>query len=753
MLVESKSNLARLMASENLIVEQKNVHTAMFDTKNRVLTVPLLNGNLSPEVYDLLLGHEVGHALETPTEGWHHSVIDLKVNRSILNVCEDVRIEKKIKRKFPGIRISFVKGYQELMDLDFFGVKGRNLNRLNFIDRINLYTKGGAAQIIDFTTEETVLLREVEVAETFEETVAAAKKIQAFMRMKKEEQPKYPKPEKGEAGEKSEEETEDSGQSEGDFEFDTDSQEEIEPTGGKGQDGEEKEGEIESPDGEGEQPETPETKENKQDSEENGKQGGTEGSDDSEQSLESETDNSFREKEKELFDTKNKRDMKYANIPKINTKHIIVGYKTILNEITKHNLTGYSGAIKDYYNLAVMKSNFQKFRTESNKVVSYLVKEFEMRKNAEQQSRAKISKTGELNLSKIHEYKFTDDIFARMTKVPNGKSHGLVMFIDWSGSMQDHINATVKQLLNIAMFCKKVSIPFDVYAFSTHVDPDRESDKQQADKVGDIKISEFSLLNILSHKMNATEFTSMASHLLDFGTTNGRRYACKNFEPPEILHLSGTPLNEVIIAAFELVPEFRKENKLEIVNTVILTDGEGSTVRGRIYAMEMHKYHKKEHSFTEYMDPDNRKRCFFRDPVTKATSEIVLSSGYGSRGHAQTVALLKLLKQRIDSNLIGFYVTNVREARRAMELYMPEKSSHLIEKKVSEFRKNNFTYLDCAGYDEYYFLRSDKLDTDEDSEFEVTSTTTRGMVSAFSKYTGNKVSSRVVLNRFINLIA
>jgi hypothetical protein len=84
---------------------------------------------------------------------------------------------------------------------------------------------------------------------------------------------------------------------------------------------------------------------------------------------------------------------------------------------------------------------------------------------------------------------------------------------------------------------------------------------------------------------------------------------------------------------------------------------------------------------------------------------------------------------------------------------MPEKSSHLIEKKVSEFRKNNFTYLDCAGYDEYYFLRSDKLDTDEDSEFEVTSTTTRGMVSAFSKYTGNKVSSRVVLNRFINLIA
>ena len=134
MLVESKSNLARLMATENLMVEQKHVQTAYFDLKNRVLVVPILDGNLSPELYDLLLGHEVGHALETPEEGWHNSVINLKVNRSFLNVCEDVRIEKKIKRKFPGIRVSFVKGYRELMERDFFGVKDKDLNELNFID-------------------------------------------------------------------------------------------------------------------------------------------------------------------------------------------------------------------------------------------------------------------------------------------------------------------------------------------------------------------------------------------------------------------------------------------------------------------------------------------------------------------------------------------------------------------------------------------------------------------------------------------
>ena len=134
MLVEAKSNLARLMATENLVIEERNVPTAYFDTQSRILTVPILNGNLSSHLYDLLLGHEVGHALETPSDGWHDSIVEHKVNKSILNVCEDVRIEKKIKRRFPGLKPSFVRGYAELMEMDFFAVKDKDLNELNFIE-------------------------------------------------------------------------------------------------------------------------------------------------------------------------------------------------------------------------------------------------------------------------------------------------------------------------------------------------------------------------------------------------------------------------------------------------------------------------------------------------------------------------------------------------------------------------------------------------------------------------------------------
>ena len=46
------------------------------------------------------------------------------------------------------------------------------------------------------------------------------------------------------------------------------------------------------------------------------------------------------------------------------------------------------------------------------------------------------------------------------------------------------------------------------------------------------------------------------------------------------------------------------------------------------------------------------------------------------------------------------------------------------------------------------------LNTEDDAELTVKeNATTRGLVSAFTKYSSNRVSSRVVLNRFIGLIS
>ena len=61
---EIKSQLAKLLATEDLVVEHKKVETAQFNVHTRVLTLPMWE-KASSVVYDMLVGHEVGCLLYT----------------------------------------------------------------------------------------------------------------------------------------------------------------------------------------------------------------------------------------------------------------------------------------------------------------------------------------------------------------------------------------------------------------------------------------------------------------------------------------------------------------------------------------------------------------------------------------------------------------------------------------------------------------------------------------------------------------
>ena len=132
---EIKSQLAKLLATEDLIVEHKRVETAQFDVHTRVLTLPEWE-KASNAVYDMLVGHEVGHALFTPDEDWF---FELKIPQQFVNIVEDARVEKLMKRKYPGLAKSFYNGYNELNDRDFFEKADEDLTTFNLADRANLY--------------------------------------------------------------------------------------------------------------------------------------------------------------------------------------------------------------------------------------------------------------------------------------------------------------------------------------------------------------------------------------------------------------------------------------------------------------------------------------------------------------------------------------------------------------------------------------------------------------------------------------
>jgi hypothetical protein len=712
-LIQSKSLLAKLMATENLIVEQRNVSTASFDVKNRVLTVPVLDKNISGYLYDLFMGHEVGHALYTPLDGLIKAHEE-KIPASVMNVLEDVRIEKKVKNKYPGIRSSFVRAYRELIDKDFFGTNGTDLNDLNFIDRVNLYTKGGATQGIKFTDYEQKLVRMIEGTETYNDVMAVARLVCDYMKKQAEEH-KQNHPEEFEEDENGEYEGFDSEGYDDSDDFDDEEETKKDNTPGEKELNEEsdKKDDLESDAG--------------------NEAGGTEVSEHESDETKSYTDEAYRKNEKKLFATDN-RTHYYANIPNVDLSNAIVTHKALWKRYRESAASPYA------YKQGLDTEKFMKLRNDSKKVVGYLAKEFELRKNADQLKRASIAKTGDLNMSKIYAYQLTDDIFKKMTVVPGAKSHGLVMFLDWSGSMSNHMENTIKQLINLVMFCKKVNIPYDVYAFSAEYD---EPYKQTLIE-GDIVLRQFKLLNLLSSKMTAAEFTYAGSALVQMSEY---RRGWK----PNWFQKGGTPLNEAVISAMKIVPEFQKQYKLQIVNTVFLTDGEGHSLRDVIYKDSKGNFRDgTTNKEVEYGTDDWRvqRQMVLRDPITK--NQEVIDNPHG---RYLTASYIKMLKARTNCNIVGFYVLAGRELGRELHHFYP--NNYMLHDKIkAEFRKNKSLTVTNAGFDEYYLLRTEALDTDEDVTFEVKeNATTRGLVSAFSKFAGNRLNNRVVLNRFIGMIS
>ena len=650
-LVQSKSILAKLMATENIIVEQRKVRTASFDVANRVLTVPILDDKISPELYDLFMGHEVGHALYSPEEMFDLAK-ERKLTFSVMNVVEDAKIEKKIKSKYPGLKQPFIIGYKDLLQRNFFGLDDRGVNDLNFVDRANIHFKIGVAAGVIFINEtELYLIDKIDNVETVEDVLTTTKEIMDYLIEENK------KPLKGD----------------GEDDLDADEYEDD--------------------------------------------------------CIESETDNALNQNQSKLHSSEN-LEYYYGNIPKL-SPGIIIDHQTIWDRYDKwvnyliDNRAEYDARKERYY---------QTFRNDSKKVVSYLVKEFELRKNAEQLKRASTAKSGELNMDAIYSYKISEDIFKKLTILPGGKSHGLVMFLDWSGSMHGVMHNTVKQLLNLVFFCKKVNIPYEVYAFTTKYD-DKIS---QPFNEGDIELfSGVNMMNMLSSKMTTSRFHYAASTL--FNATKFRYY-------PTWMCLNSTPLNAAIVTAMTVVPKFKSDNKLQIVNTVFLTDGE-SNPNYLVHFMYdgLKSRGKTNYPHDECDQAPTQRSLIIRDPKTKNQETVVDIYDYRST----TTSYLKLLKSITNCNIIGFHIVESGSISGELCRMYP----HMVHDKIkANFKKTNHIIVENNGYDEYYLIRAEGMKTEQEELTLKENATTRGLVSSFSKFHNKRTSNRIILSRFITMI-
>jgi hypothetical protein len=503
--MRDNSTLAKLLAEENISVVHKKVATAAFDVKRRELILPQWK-EMPKTIQDLMTLHEVGHALWTSLEMLLEAR-ERKIEHSFVNVIEDVRIESMIQKRYAGSRKIFRLGYAELIAKNFFETEGKDLQKLGLIDRINLHFK--KTPDIYFSSEERDWVNRVASCKTEAEVLNTAEELYQWMQDNPEaqEQPQEDQQMMESSGE-SDEITEgmESSDEDGSVEDET---EVTEGDEGKSKEGEETEASSDNSDEkDSEENETEESK---------APTGGKGGSDD--KKITATTDDAYNESSKDLLD-EDAREINYYQIPKVNLDDIIVRYDEINTELEQF-WTRIDSTVFDR-----MKKTFSdevnKIRQDSKKTISYMVKEFEMKKAADLYARASTSKTGRLDLTKVHTYKYNDDLFAKVTTLPGATNHGMVIFLDWSASMYNNLNGTIKQLFNLLWFCQRVKIPFEVYAFSSayyrdNTEPDR--DFQQIPKINDLAIQHLHLLNFFSSNMSTNEFNEMLTKLYTLACT------------------------------------------------------------------------------------------------------------------------------------------------------------------------------------------------------------------------------------------
>ena len=711
---EIKSQLAKLLATEDLIVENKPVETAEFDVHTRVLTLPTWD-KASNNVYDMLVGHEVGHALYTPDIDWR---LTHSIPKSIVNIVEDARIEKLMKRRYEGLAKTFYNGYNELHDRDFFEVENEDLSDLNLADRINLYFKVGSFLKIPFLTTEKQIIGLINDCETFTETLSAAEALYNFCKQEQEDREKT---------------EQDSGE---DFELIGDI------SNGSSSDNNSSLPDSDSSD----------SMEGRVDTHSDDISGGNRSNvvDDIDDEIELQTVDALEESLKDLVNTSDRHPNTYVELPKVDLEKIIISNNFVHNNINRSWIeqqkewdeSEHMTLPIDLFQEADI--NFNKFKRSSQKEVNYLVKEFECKKAADAYARSTTSRTGVLSTEKLHTYKFNEDLFKKISVIPDGKNHGLVFVLDWSGSMQSVLLDTLKQLYNLLWFCKKVNIPFEVYAF-TNDHPPVESefhDFAYEKKEGMVFIeSTFSLMNLFTSKVRNKELEVQMRNIFRVAMAVSYEYHTY-YNYPLGMGLSGTPLNEAIISLHQILPKFKKENNLQKVQCIILTDGEAAPIR---YSKEFNRgWEDNPYMGTAYVHD----HCVIRNRKTGYT--------YSCRGLGHwadvTDLLLKDIRQTFsDINFIGIRVLQSRDAGQFVRRYAGY-DGNSYDTIMKRWRKEKSFSIKNSGYHSYFGLLSTALSSDD--EFEVEEDATKAQIKkAFVKSLKTKKMNKKMLSEFMELVA
>lgn len=712
----AKSQLARLMATENITVEfDAKAETASFNMESRTLILPVWK-DLSTDALDMLIGHEVSHALHTPAgrkplqEACEYIDPDNPmVAKDYINVVEDARIERMIKTRFPGLKRSFATGYRELKDRDIFGLSKlpNGVEGLALIDRINLQYKIGWLMEVPFSAEELPLAQRVAKTITWEDVVTLSKEIYDLARKQGEKQQQKSeagepqdgedgagngKPQKSEDKKKDEKKSDPVPSKDGDEEGEESDKDDTGSASSEEEDGEESdkgetadEGENDDADKDGnvggdEKSDADMNADGKQDDSDNENEGDSQGKADKSKSSKnpaptSQTMQSMEKTLSGMIDTSAPQRW-YVDLPEIDSG-FVVPQKVVMQSL--RNWT--KAAIVPE---RVLTAAYASWKTNNAPAVQVLATEFDRRKAADAHKRTAIAETGSIDPNRLHAYRIAEDIFLQNAYVKDGKNHGIVLLLDMSGSMGGIFHDTMIQLVTLAHFCRRVNVPFTFYGYTDRSDnaivrePSFKKNNFGADA------SKTRLFTLLQDGMKMNEFVEASSLLLvssliagaSLPATHATNKALhdwqgRTYSPPEWMRLDNTPTNAAMLGMPGLISEFKRVKRVQVANLIVLTDGEPGDCMSDLNA---HRYY--EVNANALSNAWSKVRTIWRDrksrkeyAATKVYKNWHSQDEYPLDREGQSSTLMQVVRDRTDAKVICIHLINRRYgAPRAMTI-------------------------------------------------------------------------------------
>jgi hypothetical protein len=722
-ITENKSTLARLLAKENINVTQTSKATAYFDVKSRTLALPNWK-NRGQSVMDMLIGHEVGHALYTPADAIEKFVERCPgVPFDICNIVEDIRIERIVQNTYPGLPRLFTEAYTELVEADFFGVADKDLDTLKFADRLNLRGKIGKISDIPLTEDEELIYQKCLAAETYDEVLDICAEIAESFK----KEPEQPQPEESENDETSTDDgdSDNEGESENGESNEDEADDGSEASAKEAEDSDKDDSEVDADSSSSDI----EADENAEDVESDSETSSGKANEEMSE-LVSETQEKFDSKlENEVISTK---DMGYVSAMAPRRSAIydnICDYKTLIAD-RERKFASLQNRHEWYDKYQLIATDLRK---KTKKKASILAREFERRKAAYQYSRSTESRTGMIDVNKLHSYKLTDEIFLSKSVLANAKSHGMVFLLDYSGSMGSVITDVIEQTLNLVEFCRLVGIPYDVYSFTSAWGSGSHktwmADKSYAAAPNEIDLSDTIIIHHLSSEMSKNDFKKASDNLwLQVALRGSRSIVAAPYE-----ELGGTPLDSTLTAMYTVVKDFITKNKVQKTMFVTLTDGDSSRLR--------------------FSEPDEAN---YAPTINLKTRD----RNFNINCHNATRDLIKAIGSIPTVMTMGFFLPQGKsELKRQLNIvsgYNTTKKQKLLKLHTKE---GYVEISDVKGYNTYYVLNDVSI---ADTDFKVKgikediATSKRAqtqLAKQFASHNSGNKKNRILMNSIASKVA